>query len=143
MIIQLLTISILIITGYTDIKYKRISNKVLFLFGTAAIVLFIGRCYFREMEMIKEMLWGLLPGISALLIGKITKENIGFGDGYLLLILGVLLGAKRIIGIFMIALFLMSILSILLLMIRRVNKQTELPFIPAILIAYVVQLIAG
>lgn len=89
--------------------------------------------------MAESVPWGIIPGLLCLFLGKISQEGIGYGDGYLISIIGMYLGLWKTVGIVMIALFLIGILSVGLLLLQRANRKTQIPFIPALLMAFGLQ----
>lgn len=76
-----------------------------------------------------ECIIGLMPGLIFLLFAWLTKK-VGYGDGWLLLILGFVLGYYQCVTILMISLLLASITAIILLVFYHVKRNTKLPFIP-------------
>lgn len=67
-----------------DIRTKRISVNKLLLFGSLAVLyLVVG-----NLLIIEELICRMIPGLSLLLLSKLTKESIGYGDGVSVLILG-------------------------------------------------------
>ncbi len=141
MIINIIIIILLGISSFMDIKYRKISTRLLIVFGTAAILILAEKMYRNGIVEIGRMFIGILPGLLLLLFGKITSESIGYGDGYIFVIIGIYIGFIRTVGILITALFLSALISIFLLSIRKINRHTELPFIPVVLISYFIQCI--
>ncbi len=77
---------------------------------------------------------GLLPGIVILILACVTREQIGQGDGLIMLIIGSLLGLECSLIILWIGLMGSCVAGIGLLLIRRGNRKTRMPFIPFLLI---------
>lgn len=71
----------------------------------------------------------LFPGIVLLAVSVLTHKA-GYADGIVLLFLGIACGAERIVQVFLCSLLLMSGVSILLLLGKKVQKTTALPFLP-------------
>lgn len=80
----------------------------------------------------------LVPGLVCLLVAWITKEQVGFGDASLILILGLYCSVMELLNVCMIALSLAGIVSLILLTIAKKSKKYELPFIPFILLSRMV-----
>lgn len=72
-----------------------------------------------------------LPGMAVLLIGRISREQIGYGDGWLLMALGTWMGLTELLHIF----FLGTGLAMLYAFFFR---KKELPLVPFLTAAYVI-----
>ncbi len=77
----------------------------------------------------------ILPGAALLFLGFLTEKKVGYGDGLLLVIMGVLEGGKAVLFTFCIGLFLQSVLAVVLVIIKKADKQTKIPFAPFMLAA--------
>ena len=64
-------------------------------------------------------LLGLLPGMILLLVAWSSKK-VGYGDAIVILCLGGILGYNKVMGILMSSLFIMSVVSIVLLALKKV-----------------------
>lgn len=71
----------------------------------------------------------LIPGIILVTIALSTKKA-GWADGVVLLLLGIQTDYEKCMVAVLVALFLMAALSAVLLVFRKVKKDTKLPFIP-------------
>ena len=78
------------------------------------------------------------PGMVILLIGKITRQAIGYGDGILMLVCGLYLGGKTAVLLFMTGLFCLFPISLLLLLSGKAKREEELPFAPFLLAAFMI-----
>lgn len=72
----------------------------------------------------------LLPGIFLLLLSFCTGEKVGYGDGLLLIISGLLLGFIRCFVILCISLMVSSAFALLLLVFRKADRNSRLPMVP-------------
>lgn len=88
-----------------------------------------------------EVAAGVIPGGILLLVSLVTEESIGYGDGLVLLILGVLCGVMEAVAVLGMALLLAAVLSIVLLVLRRVGRKTKLPFLPCLCSGYLLFLL--
>lgn len=79
---------------------------------------------------------GLFPGILLLLVAWSSKK-IGYGDGIVILCLGGILEYSKIAGILLWSFALMSVCSLVLLLLKKVNKESTLPFLPFLFLGYV------
>lgn len=136
MIVNIFILTLLIIASISDIRNKKISNHLLIAFGILVIPVFFWRCYHGQFLAAKSVPWGVLPGLVCLLLGKITRESIGYGDGYLISIIGMYMGLSKTIGLVITALFFIGLFSIGMLLFQKANRKTQIPFIPALLMAF-------
>lgn len=79
---------------------------------------------------------GALMGILFLLISKCTKEAIGYGDSWLILLLGIHMGYLRAIGVLFAASLLAGIASLFFLWKCNWKKTATLPFVPFLSISF-------
>lgn len=71
----------------------------------------------------------LLPGLLTLAFGKLSKEQIGYGDGWLLLALGFWLESQRLYQTVFLGILLCCVGAFL-------SRKKELPFVPFLTAAY-------
>lgn len=76
----------------------------------------------------------LLPGAAFLLLGFITKEKVGYGDGWVLLMIGFFLDLPRCFLILLAGLLIESVAALVLLVFRKIQKDKEIPFCPFLLL---------
>ncbi len=79
---------------------------------------------------------GMIPGVLLLLIGRISHEQIGYGDGLFCLCLGSCMGISRMTGLLMWALLLSAAGGIFMLLAGKADRKTEMPFLPFLFAAY-------
>jgi len=124
-------LAVMVVLSLIDIKKKQISMTMLIPFGVTVLFwqLFQGTG-------IVELLTGLVPGAACLLLSYVTKESIGRGDGLVLCVLGLLCGSKATLVVFGMALFFAAVWSMVLLVLKRAGRKTELPFLPCLSLGY-------
>lgn len=83
-----------------------------------------------------DMLQGMLPGIFLLATAFATKKA-GYGDGIVMLFLGILSGGRSLL-IFGISLSLAAVVSLVLLVLRKAGKNTRIPFLPFLTAAWLI-----
>lgn len=86
-----------------------------------------------------EAIKGMIPGCLFLVIAFVTKKA-GYGDGLVMLLLGMVLGLGRSMALFGISLFLTSICSLALLAFRKVRRDTKIPYLPFLTAAWLMTL---
>ena len=117
-----------------DIRYKSVPVWMVLLGGAGIICGGFYKYAFEEYH-ITGSLWGMAPGILLLLLAVSTGKA-GWVDGVVLLLLGSALGIQGIILTAMFSLILISILSVILLVLHRVNRWTRIPYIPCLTVGY-------
>lgn len=116
---------LLIIFGAEDVRKKSLSLPMLVVaFGFALLFrLFL----FGEL---KEGAAGVGSGILVWLISKISRDQIGRGDGFLLMVTGMILGFWENMELFLTALFFCAFYSAGVLILQRKGRGYRIPFVP-------------
>lgn len=81
-----------------------------------------------------EMAFSLLPGVFLLLISFLTREKVGYGDGLLLLAAGLFIGFYQCLLALCFSLIFSSVFGVLLLLVRKADRSSEIPFVPFLVI---------
>lgn len=120
------------IIAYRDLRTKQISCLSLVLMAVLVLVL--------RMIFVEDSMWstlgGVAVGISFFFISKYSRESVGYGDSWLILLLGIFLGGKMIMELVFVASFLAALYSIGYGFIRGWNRKNTIPFIPFLTLAY-------
>lgn len=130
----LITIMILVFLGvsaYCDCRWKRIPWCVQgmgFIFVCISIIV-------QWKESYNNFFLAIVPGVFLLFLAWVTKENIGYGDGISVLLLGGMAGLRNCIWVLCFSLILLSITGLVLLVIKRVNRKTKIPYLPFLFVA--------
>ena len=123
---------LLLLTGH-DIRYKTIPVIPVIVMGG---MLLTYRVWNGTGWM--ELIGGCLPGGIFLLISLLTREKIGSGDGLVLLALGCGFAIEEVVGIVGGALFFAAIVAIVLLVVKKASRKTEIPFVPFLFLGFLV-----
>ena len=135
---------LLILTGLSvsDIRNKKVSRKVLTLWGILTVFWKIVdfyqiRVFLEKMEQTNvENLVGICAGIGVgvlfLLVSKVTEEAIGYGDSVAIMILGGYLGFWKVVGVLA-----AGVCSVILAFRGRVKTM---PFFPFLTLGYILML---
>lgn len=118
---------------YFDIKDRELPVKYLLFFGIVGI----GMNIVWKYQSFQEALIGGSVGGVFLAIGWITKEAIGYGDGWGLVILGILKGWQELIPVVFEAFLLSGIYSLWRLIGLKTSRYETMPFYPFLLAASV------
>ncbi len=135
---EVIILCVLIFWSIQDIKTGQLPLLSLVL-ALAAALLWKG--FAMEVSARELLLLGLslLPGVAMLLLA-LTSKAAGTGDGLALIVLGVILGLSKILLLLCVSLCLMSLVSLFLLVCKKVSKQTRIPYLPFLTAGYLVLL---
>ena len=131
-IIDWIMLSLLLACSVTDWKRKRIPLYLLLIMSVIVIVSVI----ICPVENIWLRVGGAALGIVFFLISKVTKEAIGYGDSWLILLLGIYLGGIRALQVLFAASVLAAVVSLFYLWVRRFKRSATLPFVPFLALAF-------
>ena len=121
-----------------DIKNKSIGLNLIAMLMAAG---FAG-AFARENFGVMDALGGFSTGICAVGISVMCKGQIGRGDGLVIMAMGLMLGFRECLGAVCAASIIMASASVIVLILRKGNQNTRLPFIPALFVGYAVCLLA-
>ena len=124
-----------------DLKCKHVPKTYLYVFSVAAVAYLLSD--FIYCKDLIEICSGMLPGCVGLLLAFITREQIGYGDGIVILLAGLFLSAKAVITIVFFAFIFVTILSILLLITHHAGRKSKIPLIPFLLVGQIVCICGG
>lgn len=131
MIVYILMLIVMLALSVQDIKNKEISGKLLI---TGAIISCLGAVMgvLGNKMSIPDVALSLLPGIGLLALSFVTRQQIGYGDGLVALILGPALGIEMLAIGMLIAFFGSGVFSLILLSIKKAKRKSRIPFVPFI-----------
>ena len=93
-----------------------------------------------EREVIYVYLLGVLPGIAFLLVSFISRGQIGQADAFVLICVGLCNGIEAVIAVISVSLVAIALVSMVMLILGRLNRKSTLPYIPFVLLGYVLYL---
>ena len=133
---KLLVLGLLIFNAWSDLRKRQISLLISGIAGVGGIFLIlVGSISAKEAAM------GACVGAVLLLLSILTKDAIGFGDGLITVVTGCYLGGRDNLLLIVGGLFLAAIFGISILIIKKVDKKKEFPFVPFLLFAYIGMLV--
>lgn len=121
-----------------DLKNKQISMLLTFAFGICSLLYGFLKLKNGTMTFF-EMCLGIGTGFILLGISVLSREQIGVGDGIISILLGASYGLNNI-TILCVASILASVYGLFLLIRKKADKKTTMPFVPAITLGYVVNM---
>lgn len=116
----------LLLCSVQDIKEKKLSVRMLVLSGILFLVLSL---VFERISWERRIV-NLMPGMAALALAFLTREQIGYGDAACLIVLGNVISARSLSGAILIGLLLTDLCSVVLFVQKKANRRTMLPFMP-------------
>lgn len=129
--IMCLYIGLLLVAAIADIRKLRIPMYVITLIYIVSIVIVV---LLEKWKMpVSCIVLPLLPGVIMIVIGLITRQKIGIGDGVIVAGIGIGIGMDRCLAMLMFALFAVALVAGAMIACGRVNKHTRIPFVPFIL----------
>ncbi|MDD5935925.1 MAG: prepilin peptidase [Clostridiales bacterium] len=90
-----------------------------------------------------ERLCGLGIGMIFMVLSKLTKGQVGMGDGYLIAVFGIMLGAWRNLEIITYSFLASAVISIILLSFFHFGKKRTIPFIPFLFFGFLCSFFLG
>lgn len=136
---QIICMGGLLWLSIVDIRYRTIPIEPLVM---GNIISLMYQVLTRQMN-----LWlvvgGVCVGAAFLFISFITHESIGYGDSWLILILGIYLGLWGVLEVLMGALLALALVSIIVLIIKKLSRRCVIPFIPFLAAGYLMSVLAG
>lgn len=133
---EILVLLFLGINTILDFKYK----KIPWVLSICFIVIGIGSVLISSPINWWQFL-GAIVGMGMILISVCTKQAIGLGDGLVLLVVGIFIGLWKTLMILFLAGILVAVVGIIMMVQKKGNLKTSLPFIPFLLAAYGVYMI--
>jgi len=131
----------LIVLGFMDGWKRKVPVMLLLAGGVIFVGIAINRCVKGEM-LWTESVWGMIPGMVLLVLAGITRKA-GSADGVVLMQMGVYMGVKTIFPMFCFSLLLLSGTCMVLLLLRKVNKNTRMPYLSFLAITYFIERLGG
>lgn len=121
----------------TDVYYRKVPVEILVM-GAAGT--FIYQLYCRSIS-----LWVLAGGIGVgvlfLLVSKVTREGIGYGDSLAILILGAYMGLWELLKVLSGTFVLLFAVSAAGLSMKKMSRRYTLPLFPFLTVGYLLGLL--
>lgn len=118
--------SLLGISAFIDFKWKKVSLKIMLLYGILGIL----NTVFFPSQTIISIIGGVFLGVCIMGVSKITRGGIGLGDGLIVVVTGIYLGLWKNLELISGGFFLAFICSMFLLIVKKENRKKEIPFVP-------------
>lgn len=133
---RIVTGLLLALMSYKDIREHKVSVSMLMLCGIISGITCANVMIMETSEVWKLHLVGFLIGLCFIGISKVTREGLGYGDSWLLCVLGTYLGIWSMLELLVITWVLTAIAAGAVLVRNRFKRRTSLPMIPFIAVGY-------
>lgn len=141
------TIIMLAAMAWIDYKFKIIPNKLIvaglicWIIEQAIIVYGFNNKWSEVLP--AAFLGGFLWGGIFVVIALISKASLGMGDAKMFFVLGLMNGMNDTYCILLISMLIMAVTSIVLLLLKKVDRKTHVPMAPFVLIGFLVCIFIG
>ncbi len=129
-----LTGFMLLAAGIVDFVKKEIS--IGFIMAIAAVC--VTGALSNRSATLMDAVSGMIIGILTLAISKLTREQIGRGDGIVIMAVGALIGIRGCFIMVCYAMMLMAFVSVGLILFKKAGRYAKIPFLPALFAGYVI-----
>ncbi len=136
---QIICMGILVNLSIADICSRKISVYLLVFCNLTAL----GYQILIEKGDIWLILGGVGVGLLFLVISRITREGIGYGDSWTILIMGIYLGIWELLGVLLTAFLILGVVSALCLGVKKMSRKYRLPFLPFLAAGYLCSILTG
>ncbi len=126
--------SLLMIYSYYDLKERRIPIKGLMVGLTLSVGYLFVNMGLGEVGY--GLIWNTLPAIFITLLAFLTRDQIGYGDGAVLLVVGICIGVMDTIAILFIAFFLCSLWGVVRIALKKGTIKSKYAFVPFLTLGF-------
>lgn len=141
--IRIMTGVILLLWAVEDIRYKSIQN--IHLLGGSVLLLIFVALEGLGMDVsgigrggVADMVVGMSLGLVLLLLSLTGGNVMGAADGVVILLLGMIYGVWEVTEILLASLSLFCVMMGGMLWTKKIERKTRVPFLPFVLIGYLV-----
>lgn len=125
-------------TAFDDLKDRQIKVRDILIFGIVGIII---NLVYRPHDLI-SVVGGVIVGLLVYLFSFLSKEQIGKGDALLIIVTGLYLGFTDTLVVLWVSTVLAAIVGTIHVKRHRVEIDSELPFVPFLLVGYLLLLTA-
>ena len=118
-----------------DIKKKELNLIYCIIF----FVVGVAYALFYLNENIEAVIFALMPGMILLIISIVCSEQIGLGDGIMVITLGLLVNVAQLLSVLVWTFIFVSIVAIIKILF---NKKTTIPLAPFLLMGQICVLVS-
>ena len=123
--------------SYDDVRDRNIRLMEVAVFGIIGVVLHI----IYHSHSIESVLGGMAIGGAMYIVSILTKEKIGKGDAAVVGVIGIFLGFTDTLVLLWLSSVLAAVFGCVYIKVKKLSKDTELPFVPFMLAGYLAMLV--
>lgn len=137
----------LIVVGFIDLREKIIPNSIIlggiiFWVCLSLLEIFTAQTPIKQVLLFSLAGAGLCGGIL-FIVALIVKSALGMGDVKLFFVIGLLYGVTDSYSILLFSIVVMAVVSIVLLIAKKVTRKTAIPMAPFVAIGFLVNILMG
>lgn len=125
----------LCIAAISDLRNKKVAVRWMLVCAILFVPLGAARILQEENFLISQLMGAALGGLF-LLLGYLTKEAVGYADGWSMVLIGLYLGAGAVLFITCVSLMASAVFAGALLFLRKAGRKSTFPFLPFLAGAY-------
>ncbi len=141
LVLKIVLIVLLLVASVVDFRIKEIHIAVIIGCGLLSLVYSIAAVYLGECTVFDTLL-ALIPGAIMLLVSRLSRQRLGYGDGLMALAVAPVFGLEGVMFALFIAFSASGMLSIILLILRKAGRNTRIPFLPFMTVGLGVMMLA-
>lgn len=141
----IITYLLLLSLSAVDYKYHIIPNRIIGVAILSRIIIFGIEYYLDSSQFVAvfvDCAIGFIIGFGILfIVSLVCKQGIGMGDVKLVGTLGLIQGIISVYNIMFYSLFILIIYIVIMWIIKKVNKHTQIPFAPFLFMGFVITIL--
>ena len=119
---------------WDDVRSKKVRVIEIIIFGIVGLIIdFSIRPY-----SFLSILGGVMVGLMVYLFSVLTKEKIGKGDAFVVMVTGLYLGFQNTLLLVWLSTILAAVIGSIIIRKNNVNTDFEIPFVPFLLMGYLI-----
>lgn len=123
----------LFLCSLTDVRTKQIPTALLAgMSGVTGIL-----CLYASEKSLPDIIGGIGVGVLFFVLSRCTREAFGYGDSWIILLLGGYLGGTKVLELAVGAFFLSGVFALAGIVLKKWKKTVTLPFVPFLTAAYI------
>lgn len=138
-----ITLLFLFSLSYYDRIYKGIPKTLTHIFLGYSVLIALIMSLLKGMVIDNSILVSLGLTSILFLIGKVMMKPFGFGDILILLGLGFVMGMYQYIAFVYIFFFISALYSIVMILMRKIKRESKIPLLPFIYFSFVITMLLG
>lgn len=141
----IITYLLLLSLSAVDYKYHIIPNRIIGMAILSRVIIFGIEYYLDPSQFVAvfvDCAIGFIIGFGILfIVSLVCKQGIGMGDVKLVGTLGLIQGIISVYNIMFYSLFVLIIYIVIMWIMKKVNKNTQIPFAPFLYMGYVITIL--